>query len=98
MGQTIEINKAKTVGEVLVIDSDRSIAGQDGVSYVSAIGASRSTGIPAVLATRLFEADPEIDHVFVMSNTVSIRRRRPWNEESVSAATRVVSRLFNFYD
>lgn len=97
MGQTIEINKAKTVGDVLVIDSDRSIAGQDGVAYVSAIGASRSSGIPAILASRLFETDPDIDHVFVMSNTVSIRRRRPWSDETVAAATGVVSKLFNFY-
>ncbi|MPZ54269.1 MAG: hypothetical protein GEU79_16325, partial [Acidimicrobiia bacterium] len=33
MGQTIEINKTTTVGDLLVVDTDRSISGQNGRSF-----------------------------------------------------------------
>ncbi len=97
MGQTIEILSTTAVGNTLLINSDRSLAGQDGVAFVSAIGAGRATGAPAMLATRLFEADPEVDHVFVMSNSVSVGRRKAWSEEAIEKARSVVSGLFSFY-
>ncbi len=97
MGQTIEIKKTAVLDRMLMVESDRTLAGQDGVAFVSALGAGRVNTVAADLAKRLFEADHDIDHVFVMSNSVSIGRRSDWGEDAVASATAVISGLFNFY-
>lgn len=97
MGQTIEINGIRTIGDVLVIDTDRSLAGQDGEAYTPGY-TTTSTTFPARLAERLFEADGGIDRVFVMSNAVTIRRQGGWTEETTDTAAGTVSRFFRFYE
>lgn len=97
MGQTIEINKTDVVEHVLVIDTDRSLAGQDGEAFSGVEAARLRTTFPAQLAVRLFEADQGVDHVFVMSNTVSVRRPTGWNDAAVETAARTVSEFFRFY-
>jgi hypothetical protein len=97
MGQTIEINGTDIIDYVLVIDTDRSLAGQDGESYSGVETARLHPTFPAQLAVRLFEADSGVDHVFVMSNSVSVRRPNGWNEEAVATASNAVSEFFRFY-
>ena len=97
MGQTIEINKTDVIDHVLVIDTDRSLAGQDGEAFSGVETARLRVTFPAQLAVRLFEADPAVDHVFVMSNTVSVRRPTGWDDASVDVASRTVSEFFRFY-
>jgi len=97
MGQTIEIKKVTPVGRVLVVDTDRSITGQDGESFTGKQTAGQVDTFPAQLAVRLFEADPEVDYVYVMSNTVSIRRRTDWDDDSMTASSEVVSEFFRIY-
>ena len=70
MGQTIEINNTTSVDRVLVIDTDRSIAGQDGVAFNGLEAARRSASFPGRLAVEIFESDSAVDRVFVMSNTM----------------------------
>lgn len=96
MGQTIEINGARRIGNVLVIDTNRSLAGQDGEAYAPGYTTSSPT-FPARLAERLFEADADIDRVHVMSNAVSISRAGGWDDEARSAVEEVVRRFFRFY-
>lgn len=98
MGQTIEINGVRAVDRVLVIDTDRSLAGQDGEVFNGLEAARRSETFPGKLAFELFEADTSIDHVFVMSNTVSIRRMGGWDDESIGIVSTVVADFFRFYD
>jgi hypothetical protein len=97
MGQTIEINNTDIVDHVLVIDTDRTLAGQDGESFSGVEAARLRTTFPAQLAVQLFEADSSVDHVFVMSNSVSVRRPSGWNDESVATATETVAQFFRFY-
>jgi hypothetical protein len=97
MGQTIEIKKVTPVGRVLVVDTDRSLTGQDGESFTGKQTASQIDTFPARLAVRLFEADSEVDYVYVMSNTVSIRRRADWTDDSMAAASEVVAEFFRVY-
>jgi hypothetical protein len=97
MGQTIEINGSRRVGDVLVIDTDRSLAGQDGEAYTPGYTAA-STTFPARLAERLFESDVDIDRVHVMSNAVTISRSGGWTPEAQSLAEDVVIRFFRFYE
>lgn len=97
MGQTIEINGARVIGDVLVIDTDRSLAGQDGEAYTPGYTAASET-FPARLAERLFEADQDIDRVHVMSNAVTLARSGGWTPEARSRAEDVLVRFFRFYD
>lgn len=97
MGQTIEILRTTVIEQVLVIDTDRSLAGQDGDTYADPAEARAAGTFPAQLAARLFESDDAVDHVFVMSNTVSVRRSGGWTEEQVDQAAGIVAAFFRFY-
>lgn len=97
MGQTIQINRTVQVGEVLVLDTDRSLAGQDGEAFSSPEQAAADDTFPARLAGTLFAADPQLDHVFVMSNTVTVRRPAGWDEQAIAAVTELVAEFFRFY-
>lgn len=97
MGQTIEIKKVTPVDRVLVVDTDRSLSGQDGESFTGQQTAAHVDSFPARLAVRIFESDSEVDYVYVMSNTVSIRRRTDWDEVSMAAASEVVADFFRVY-
>ena len=97
MGQTIQINDAKTIEHVLVLDTDRSLAGQDGEAYNGVEAARRAATFPGRLAVRIFESDAAVDHIFVMSNTVSVRRPAGWPEKASSAVEQVVSDFFRYY-
>jgi hypothetical protein len=97
MGQTIEIKKVTPVGRVLVVDTDRSLTGQDGESFTGKQTAGQIDTFAARLAVGLFEADPEVDYVHVMSNTVSVRRRRDWDDDSMAASSEVVAEFFRVY-
>jgi len=52
---------------------------------------------PAQLAARLFESDSSIDHVYVMSNVLSIKRVGEWDDASVASASDIVTSFFLFY-
>lgn len=96
MGQTIEINGSRRVGDVVIIDTDRSLSGQDAESYTPG-HTTESTTFPARLAERLFEADPNIDRVHVLSNAISIQRAEGWTEEAEGIVADVVIAFFRFY-
>jgi hypothetical protein len=97
MGQTIQIWDADVVGDVLMVSTDRSLTGQDGESYRPGDPVDPEATFPAQLAGRLFEADGAIDHIYVMSNVISVRRPGGWSDQQVEAARSVVSTFFNFY-
>lgn len=97
MGQTIEIAGTAVIDHVLVVDTDRSLAGQDGMAFSGVETARLSGTFPARLAVRLFEGDSAIDHVYVMSNAVSIRRPLGWSEDQIARAVRIIAEFFRFY-
>lgn len=97
MGQQIEIVTSTVAGDVLVVDTDRSITGQDGTTFESAADADAGDSFPARLAARLFDAIDDTAHVFVASNTVVISSTRVWDARAVAAAEDVISRFFVFY-
>ena len=94
MGQTIEV-KSTQIGDVALFDTDRSLTGQDSYSFA---GTSDGDDPPALLANRLFDSDPSLLHVHVLSNTVSIERDGGWDDASLTAARSVIANLFVFYD
>jgi hypothetical protein len=97
MGQTIQIWDANVVAEMLLVSTDRSLTGQDGETYTPEAPISSDAIFPAQLAARLFQSDPSIDHVYVMSNVLSIRRPGGWDETSIATTREVVANFFLFY-
>ena len=95
MGQPIEVTFS-TVEDVLLIAADRSLTGQDGVAYSSAAEAEADDRFPGELASRLFAADPAIDHVFVASNQIVVRRLGGWDDH-IAPVTGVVEDFFLHY-
>lgn len=97
MGQTIEIRHTRRLGDVLIIDTDRSLSGQDAEAYTPGYTTESAT-FPARLAELLFEVDANIDRVHVISNQVSVKRAGGWTDESATLVADTVSRFFRFYE
>lgn len=96
MGQPIKV-EATQVSEVVIFDTDRSITGQDGSGFASLEEAAAVEIFPAQLAARLFQSDDTIDHVFVASNQVVVRRPSGWDTADVARASGVITDFFLFY-
>ena len=97
MGQSINVT-SKQLDGFCVFSTDRSISGQDGAGFGSVEEAEADTDFPASLAERLFTTDPAIDHVYIASNDVVVRRAAAWDETSVKSAATTISELFRFYE
>lgn len=95
MGQSIEV-EATVVDDIALFSTDRALTGQDGASFSSSEELDESS-LPRALAHRLFSDVPAIDHVFVASNQVVVRRPHGWDDHVVDAASRVISDFFLFY-
>jgi hypothetical protein len=94
MGQNVEINKTATFGDVLVLDTDRSFTGQDGHTISPT---SQRSGVPGLLAERLFGLGLGIDHVYVLQNTVTVRRPGGWDEDTAGAVTDSTHTFLRYY-
>ncbi len=97
MGQLIAISSITVDGDVAAFHTDRSITGQDGVTFGSRDAAEAAGTFPGDLAVRLFDADAVISHIFVASNQVVVGRDGGWNDSSRDAAAGIVTRFFVFY-
>ena len=97
MGKPIEISGATVVDDVLLLDTDRSITGQDGVGYDSADAAAEDDSFPGRLASKIFEAIDGVTHVFVASNQTVIGRAGGWDDATRTVASDLVSGFFVFY-
>lgn len=82
------------MGDVLVIDTDRSFTGQDGHMITPE---SERYGVPGELAERLFSLDPGIDYIFVLQNIVTVRRSGGWDEETAARVADIAGSFLRFY-
>ena len=94
MGQDVLIKDTVTMGDVLMIDTDRSFTGQDG--HVITVDSTRH-GVPGMLADRLFSADSNIDYIFVLQNSVTVRRQGGWDEETAATVTDITGSFLRYY-
>ena len=94
MGQNVEIRDITMVGNVLLVDTDRSFTGQDG----AAISPEEARdGVPGVLASRLFDLGLGIDYVYVLQNQVTIRRPTGWDEATKDQVADVTRYFLRYY-
>ncbi len=96
MGQSITV-ESRQLDSFCVFSTDRSMSGQEGSAFDSAAATQNDNTFPAVLAQRLFAADDGIDHVYVASNDVVVRRSQGWDEHQIAATSRVIEDLFRYY-
>lgn len=96
MGMAISVRPARIVGDVAVFDTDRSVTGQDGAGF-DASAAQAATTAGALLAQRLFAADPEIQHVFVASSQIVVRRHGGWDDAAMQRSSAVIAGFFVHY-
>ncbi|OFW67381.1 MAG: hypothetical protein A2Z12_06690 [Actinobacteria bacterium RBG_16_68_21] len=97
MGKPIEVLGSTVVDDVLLLDTDRSLTGQDGVGFDSSEIAAATPTFPGRLASRMFAADTGISHVFIASNQVVVGRRGGWDTAAAGATSAAVSGFFVFY-
>ena len=95
MGQNVEILDTVIMGDVLLIDTDRSLTGQDG--HVITPGTGQGYAVPGLLARRLFDLDLGIDHIYVLQNTVTVRRPGGWDEVSARSVGEVTTTFLRHY-
>jgi len=71
MGQKIELKTTK-FNKNVIFDLNRSLSGQDGVTYHNIAHASLTDDVSAQLALKLFQFSNDIDNIFIQSNVVTI--------------------------
>ena len=96
MGQRIEVRPI-VAGDTAVFETDRSMTGQDGTSYLSAEAASADRRFPGRLAAELFTGDGMVESVWVASNTVVVRRSTDWSDAEAAAAAAIIESFFIYY-
>lgn len=97
MGKPIDVAGATVVDEVLVLDTDRSVTGQDGIGYETPEAAAADESFSGRLASQIFAGVAGIGHVYVASNQVVVGRPGGWDDTTAATAGKVVSRFFVFY-
>lgn len=96
MGQVINVEHER-LGDAVIFTADRSVTGQAGGSFAPGTDFTEEDGFAAKLAARLFAEDDDLDHVWVASNTVVVRRSTGWRPSDIEAAAGVLSDFFVFY-
>ena len=97
MGQRIEIESNRVVGDSMIVTTNRTLTGTDGEGYDSTEQAAATDSFGGRLAVDLFESDGDIGRVFVTSNVVIIERANAWSESTTETATEVISGFFLYY-
>lgn len=82
------------MGDLLLIDTDRSLTGQDGQAITPD---HPGAAVPGRLAERLFDLGVGIDHVYVLQNTVSVRKPGGWDEATTSLVKDETEGFLRFY-
>jgi hypothetical protein len=95
MGQTVEIRSVAEMGDLLLIDTDRSLTGQDGHAITPD---HPGDGAPGRLAARLFGLEVGIDHVYVLQNSISVRKPGGWDEATTSLVRDATEGFLRFYE
>jgi hypothetical protein len=96
MGQPIKVVAAPR-GDAVIYSTDRSITGQDGVSYRTSAEAGADDRFPGRLAVRLFAAEESLSSVFIASNQIVVKRVTDWDTSATATLTGVIEDFFLFY-
>lgn len=98
MGQPIESLDRTVVGDVAIFTLDRNLTSMATRSFDEAPAESGPDDFAAILAGRIFDADTEIDRVYIAANAVQVTRTAGWSDAAGQRIGDVIEGLFRFYD
>ena len=70
MGQIIEVKSTK-LNKTVIFDLNRSVSGQEGMTFHNISEASLIPDVSGQLALKLFQETNDIDTIFIQSNIVT---------------------------
>ena len=95
MGQKIEL-KTTSFNKNIIFDLNRSLSGQDGITYHNIADASLHDEVSAQLALKLFKYSQDIESIFIQSNMVTINFQRNIGNDT-SHVENTLQNFFIFY-
>jgi hypothetical protein len=97
VGQPISELDRTTVGDVAIFTLDRNLTSMGTVAFDEAPSDPGPDDFPALLASRIFDADVAINRVYLAANVVQVTRQRGWDDEALDAVGSLIADLFRFY-
>lgn len=98
MGQPIEELDRTSVGDVAIFTLDRNLTSMATRSFDEAPADPGTDDFTAVLAGKIFAADPDVTRVYAAANAVQVSRPGGWDDGAEAAVGDVISNLYRFYD
>ena len=75
MGQIIEVKSTK-LNKTIIFDLNRSVSGQEGMTFHNISEASLIPDVSGQLALKLFQETNDIETIFIQSNIVTVNFNR----------------------
>ena len=95
MGQLIEVKTTK-LNNTLIFDLNRSVSGQEGMTFHNISEASLISDVSGQLALELFQENNDIDTIFIQSNVVTVNFNRNIGSDT-SEVEKTLKNFFVFY-
>ena len=95
MGQLIEVKTTK-LNKTLIFDLNRSVSGQEGMTFHNISEASLISDVSGQLALELFQDNNDIDTIFIQSNVVTVNFNRNLGSD-ISEVEKTLENFFVFY-
>lgn len=97
MGQTIDQRERTTVGDVVILTLDRNLTSMATRSFDESQSDVAVDDFVALLAQRVFAADPGVTRVYAAANVVQVTRTDGWDADTESVIDTIVADLYRFY-
>ena len=95
MGQKIEL-KTTSFNKNIIFDLNRSLSGQDAITYHIIADASLHEELSAQLALKLFKFSEDIESIFIQSNIVTVNFDKNMGT-GVEEFSKQIENFFLFY-
>jgi len=95
MGQLIEVKTTK-LNKTIIFDLNRSVSGQEGMTFHNISEASLIPDVSGQLALKLFQETNDIDTIFIQSNIVTVNFTRNLGADT-SEVEKTLENFFVFY-
>tara|TARA_B100001113_G_scaffold271927_1_gene226673 strand:+ start:114 stop:413 length:300 start_codon:yes stop_codon:yes gene_type:complete len=95
MGQLIEVKTTK-LNKTIIFELNRSVSGQEGMTFHNISEASLIPDVSGQLALKLFQETSDIDTIFIQSNIVTVNFDRNIGSDT-SEVEKTLENFFVFY-
>ena len=95
MGQIIEVKSTK-LNKTIIFDLNRSVSGQEGMTFHNISEASLIPDVSGQLALKLFQETNDIETIFIQSNIVTVNFNRNLGSD-ISDVEETLKNFFVFY-